>query len=56
LGSLRDTVGAMEKRVDGVEGETAIKKSGDLGGSKDEELEKTSFWHGSFLGADKLVK
>jgi hypothetical protein len=42
----------VAKRVDAVEGDTAFKKSADLGGST-EKIEKTeSIWGGRFLGAN----
>ncbi len=46
---IRETIGSVEKRIDAVEGETAIKKSADLGGST--EFVKKSKWSGAFLGS-----
>lgn len=46
---IRETIGSVEKRIDAVEGDTAIKKSADLGGST--EFVKKSKWHGAFLGS-----
>ncbi len=40
----------VEKRVDAVESETAIKKSYDLGGSQEVTIKKSK-WNGSFLGS-----
>lgn len=55
--SLKTNIDSVEKRLGGVESDTAVKKSGDLGGSEgDEVLEKskTSMWGGSFLNASEL--
>ena len=54
--SLKKDLGTVEKRLEGVEGETAIKKSGDLGGSTEENLQKNkgSKWGGRFLGLSDL--
>jgi hypothetical protein len=54
--SLKSNIGSVEKRLDSVESETAIKKSGDLGGSKEETLQKgrSSMWGGSILGLSDL--
>jgi hypothetical protein len=46
---IRETIGSVEKRIDAVEGDTAIKKSADLGGST--EFVKKSKWSGAFLGS-----
>lgn len=52
--SLKTEIASVEKRMGLVESETAVKKSGDLGGSKAEKLEKSSgsFWDGRFLMSD----
>ena len=47
---IRNTINTVEKRVDAVEGETAIKKSSDLGGSQVVTKSKSK-WNGSFLGS-----
>jgi len=54
--SLKTDIGGVEKRLGVVEGETAIKKSGDLGGSTEETLQKSkgSTWGGRFLGLSDL--
>jgi hypothetical protein len=54
--SLKDNIGGVEKRLQSVEDETAIKKSGDLGGSKEDTVQKSaeSKWGGSFLGLSDL--
>jgi hypothetical protein len=48
--NIKNTIDGVEKRVDAVESETAIKKSSDLGGSQ-EVIIKKSKWNGSFLGS-----
>jgi hypothetical protein len=50
---IRNTIDGVQKRVDAVEGETAIKKSSDLGGSQEVSTIKKSKWNGSFLGSVK---
>lgn len=54
--SLKTDIGTVEKRLDGVESETAMKKSGDLGGSTEDTLNKSkgSKWGGRFLGISDL--
>lgn len=54
--SLKTDIGGVEKRLDGVESETAMKKSGDLGGSTEDTLSKSkgSVWSGRFLGLSDL--
>ena len=47
---IKNTIDGVEKRVDAVESETAIKKSSDLGGSQEVKLQKSK-WNGSFLGS-----
>ena len=49
--SIRTTINGVEKRVDAVESDTAIKKSSDLGGSQEINTIKKSKWNGSFLGS-----
>ena len=46
---IKGTIDGVQKRVDAVEGDTAIKKSSDLGRS--EVAVKKSTWNGSFLGS-----
>jgi hypothetical protein len=48
---IKGTIDGVQKRVDAVEGETAIKKSSDLGGSQEVTTIKKSKWNGSFLGS-----
>jgi len=47
---IRNTTDGVQKRVDAVESETAIKKSSDLGGSQEVTIKKSK-WNGSFLGS-----
>jgi len=47
---IRNTINNVEKRVDAVESDTAIKKSSDLGGSQEATIKKSK-WNGSFLGS-----
>lgn len=56
LGSVKQNLETMEKRLGGFEEGTAIKKSGDLGGSTEETVEKSSdsVWGGRFLGITDL--
>jgi hypothetical protein len=54
---IRNTINTVEKRVDAVENETAIKKSSDLGGSQEVITKSRSKWNGSFLGSvNDLIK
>jgi hypothetical protein len=48
---INNTIDGVQKRVDAVEGDTAIKKSSDLGGSQEVTTIKKSKWNGSFLGS-----
>ncbi|MEY4331296.1 MAG: hypothetical protein RLZZ196_34 [Bacteroidota bacterium] len=48
---IKNTIEGVEKRVDAVESETAIKKSYDLGGSQEVITKSKSKWDGSFLGS-----
>ncbi len=50
INSLKENMSVTEKRIDAVESDTAIKKSADLGGSKDEQPINKSKWGGTFLG------
>jgi hypothetical protein len=47
---IKSTISGVQKRVDAVESETAIKKSSDLGGSQEVTIKKSK-WNGSFLGS-----
>lgn len=50
---LKDSLDKVEKSVGTLEGETAIKKSGDLGGSAEEDktlTKSTGLWAGSLFG------
>lgn len=55
VNSIDTNVEGVTKRVDSVESDTAIKKSGDLGGSSEEKDIKKSIWSGVFLPADNLA-
>jgi hypothetical protein len=48
--TLADALNGVEKRIEAVESETAIKKSSDLGGSQEVAIQKSK-WNGSFLGS-----
>jgi len=53
---IKNTIDGVQKRVDAVESETAIKKSSDLGGSQEVTINKSK-WNGSFLGSvTELIK
>lgn len=52
--NIKSAIDTIEKRVDLVESETAVKKSGDLDGSKEETTIRKSIWTGSFLAARDL--
>lgn len=55
FGALEAKAEGVEKRVDSVESDTAVKKSADLGGSDEtDENDNNSFWRGSFLGTNDL--
>jgi hypothetical protein len=47
---IKGTIDGVQKQVDAVEGETAIKKSSDLGGSEVFTKSKSK-WSGAFLGS-----
>ena len=47
---IKGTIDGVQKRVDAVEGDTAIKKSSDLGRSEGVRQSKSK-WNGSFLGS-----
>jgi hypothetical protein len=50
VNDIKSTINGVEKRVDAVENDTAIKKSSDLGGSQEVVIKKSK-WNGSFLGS-----
>ena len=50
VAEIQGTIDGVQKRVDAVEGETAIKKSSDLGGSEVFTKSKSK-WSGAFLGS-----
>lgn len=55
--SIQAELKSVEKSLAAVESETAVKKSGDLGGSPEETLTKSkgSLWNGRFLGLSDHV-
>ena len=56
VADIKNTINGVQKRVDAVEGSTAIKKSSDLGGSVGSTIKKSK-WNGSFLGSvSELIK
>ena len=57
VADINSTLNNVEKRVDAVESDTAIKKSSDLGGSQEVLQKSKSKWNGSFLGSvHELIK
>ena len=50
VADIKNTINGVQKRVDAVEGATAIKKSSDLGGSAGSTIKKSK-WNGTFLGS-----
>jgi hypothetical protein len=54
ISELQTTLANVEKRVELVEGDTAVKKSGDLDGSTEEVTMNKSIWSGSFLSVRDL--
>lgn len=54
VNSLKENMSVTEKRIDAVESDTAIKKSADLGGSKDEPINQSK-WGGTFLGVRNIL-
>lgn len=51
--SFKDQISVVAKRVDAVEGATAVKKSGELNGEPAKNIEK-GLWSGTFLTAEIL--
>jgi len=49
--TIREQIGMVEKRINAVENDTAVKKSSDLGGSQEVTTIKKSKWSGAFLGS-----
>jgi hypothetical protein len=57
VAEINTLINTVEKRVDAVESDTAIKKSSDLGGSQEVLQKSKSKWNGSFLGSvQELIK
>jgi hypothetical protein len=55
FGAVQEKVETVDKRVDSVESDTAIKKSADLGRSEDKTEKTESFWGSRFLTTDQIV-
>jgi hypothetical protein len=56
LAAISETLGTISGRVESVEADTAVKKSGELGESSDNKITKTqSVWGGRFLGTAELI-
>ena len=55
FGAVSEKVEVVDKRVDSVESDTAIKKSSDLGRSEDKIEKNESFWGSRFLTTDQIV-
>jgi uncharacterized coiled-coil DUF342 family protein len=53
---VKDNVDEFGKRVDSLEDETAVRKSGDLGGFAQETKIKKSMWGGRFLNSADLYR
>lgn len=57
LVSVKSTVAEFDKRVESVEADTAVRKSGDLGEvAQEREVTQKSTWGGVFLSAANLTK
>jgi uncharacterized protein YoxC len=55
--NIKGNVEEFGKRVDSVEDDTAIRKSGDLGGVVQEnKIQKRSMWGGRFLNSADLYR
>lgn len=56
LAEISEVLGTISGRVESVEADTAVKKSGELGESSDIKITKTqSVWGGRFLGTAELI-
>jgi hypothetical protein len=53
---VKNNVEEFGKRVDAVEDDTAVRKSGDLGGVVQQKIQKRSMWGGRFLNAADLYR
>lgn len=58
IAGLKDEIDSVEKSMRKLEGKTAVKKSGDLGGSSETVIRKSEddndFWRGTFFSTDYL--
>lgn len=58
VAGLKNEIDSVEKSLRKLEGNTAVKKSGDLGGSSEKVIRKsgddTNYWNGAFLGSGYL--
>lgn len=58
IAGLKDEIDSVEKSMRKLEGRTAVKKSGDLGGSSETVIRKSEddngFWRGTFFSTDYL--
>ena len=56
LAGISEVLSTLSGRVESVEADTAVKKSGELGESSDKTITKTqSTWGGRFLGTAELI-
>ena len=53
---VKNNVEEFGKRVDAVEDDTAVRKSGDLGGVVQQKIQKRSMWGGRFLNSADLYR
>jgi hypothetical protein len=53
---MKNNAEEFGKRVDSLEDETAVRKSGDLGGISDYKITKKSMWGGRFLNSADLFR
>ena len=56
IAGIKGNVDEFGKRVDSLEDETAVRKSGDLGGVVQEEKIKKGMWGGRFLNSADLYR
>ena len=54
--TIKSNVEEFGKRVDAVEDDTAVRKSGDLGGITENKIQKRSMWGGRFLNSADLYR
>ena len=56
INSLAELAKGLDSRLEAVEADTAVRKSGDLGEVAQEEKIEKSIWNGAFLRADGLFR